>query len=44
MCFVGAAGVLSIKKIYLPLAQKLGSGFHGDLDASLMSSSSSASC
>ena len=40
MCFVGVttltAGVLSIKNIYLPLAQKPGKGFQGYLDATLM--------
>ena len=40
MCFVGVttltAGVLSIKNIYLPLAQKPGHGFQGYLDATLM--------
>jgi carbon starvation protein len=40
MCFVGVttltAGVLSIKNIYLPLAQKPGSAFQGYLDTSLM--------
>ena len=40
MCFVGVttltAGVLSIKNIYLPLAQKPGNGFQGYLDATLM--------
>ena len=40
MCFVGittlTAGVLSIKNIYLPLAQKPGKGFQGYLDSTLM--------
>ncbi|MFZ0312146.1 MAG: carbon starvation protein A [Candidatus Korobacteraceae bacterium] len=40
MCFVGVttltAGVLSIKNIYLPLAQKPGHGFQGYLDTTLM--------
>src|SRR5271167_917573 len=40
MCFVGVttltAGVLSIKTIYLPLAQQPGKGFQGYLDATLM--------
>ena len=40
MCFVGittlTAGVLSIKNIYLPLAQKPGHGFQGYLDSTLM--------
>ena len=40
MCFVGVttltAGVLSIKNIYLPLAQKPGHAFQGYLDATLM--------
>jgi carbon starvation protein len=40
MCFVGVttltAGVLSIKNIYLPLAQKPGFRFQGYLDATLM--------
>ncbi len=40
MCFVGVttltAGVLSIKNIYLPLAQKPGHEFQGYLDATLM--------
>ena len=40
MCFVGittlTAGVLSIKNIYLPLAQKPGKGFQGYLDSALM--------
>ncbi len=40
MCFVGVttltAGVLSIKNIYLPLAQKPGSAFQGYLDTALM--------
>jgi carbon starvation protein len=40
MCFVGVttltAGVLSIKNIYLPLAQQPGKGFQGYLDATLM--------
>ena len=40
MCFVGVttltAGVLSIKNIYLPLAQKPGHGFQGYLDSTLM--------
>ena len=40
MCFVGVttltAGVLSIKNIYLPLAQKPGHAFQGYLDTTLM--------
>ncbi len=40
MCFVGVttltAGVLSIKDIYLPLAQQPGKGFQGYLDSTLM--------
>jgi carbon starvation protein CstA len=40
MCFVGVttltAGVLSIKNIYLPLAQQPGKGFQGYLDTTLM--------
>jgi len=40
MCFVGVttltAGVLSIKDIYLPLAQQPGKGFQGYLDTTLM--------
>jgi len=40
MCFVGittlTAGVLSIKKIYLPLAHQPGKGFQGYLDSTLM--------
>jgi carbon starvation protein len=40
MCFVGVttltAGVLSIKNIYLPLAQQPGHAFQGYLDSSLM--------
>jgi carbon starvation protein len=40
MCFVGVttltAGVLSIKDIYLPLAQQPGKAFQGYLDSSLM--------
>jgi carbon starvation protein len=40
MCFVGVttltAGILSIKNIYLPLAQKPGSAFQGYLDSALM--------
>ncbi len=40
MCFVGVttltAGVLSIKNIYLPLAQQPGHAFQGYLDSGLM--------